>query len=132
MKFPKFHFQVNKADGDVYVLLAGSSEDSSEDTQDSSEDAQTGEENTSEDASGNDSQVADEQTESDGSDGSDDSSDSSSQEENHICTISIECSSILDNWDDLKSSKAEFVPSDGWILYTSEISFTPGDTVLMC
>lgn len=41
----------------MYVLLAGSSEDSSEDTQDSSEDAQTGEENTSEDASGNDSQL---------------------------------------------------------------------------
>lgn len=121
----KISFQVNKADGDVYVLLAGSSEGSAEDEQESSEEVQGTDEETS-DASGNDSQAADEQTESDGSD---DSSDSSSQEENHTCTISIECSSILDNWDDLKSSKAEFVPSDGWILYTSEISFTPGDTV---
>ena len=77
----KISFQVNKADGDVYVLLAGSSEDSSEDTQDSSEDAQTGEENTSEDASGNDSQVADEQTESDGSDGSGDGEDADLEEE---------------------------------------------------
>lgn len=49
-------------------------------------------------------------------------------QENHTCTISIECSSILNKWDDLKSTKAEFVPSDGWILYPSEVSFTPGDT----
>ena len=26
------------------------------------------------------------------------------------CTFSIECSTILNNWDDLKESKAEFVP----------------------
>ena len=48
--------------------------------------------------------------------------------ESHTCTISIDCSSILDNRDDLKAEKAEFVPSDGWILYPSEVSFTPGDT----
>ena len=35
------------------------------------------------------------------------------------CTFSIECSTILNNWDDLKESKAEFVPADGWILYPS-------------
>ena len=35
---------------------------------------------------------------------------------------------MLNKWDDLKSTKAEFVPSDGWILYPSEVSFTPGDT----
>ena len=32
------------------------------------------------------------------------------------CTISIECSSILDNMEALKETKKEFVPSDGWIL----------------
>ena len=47
----------------------------------------------------------------------------------HICTISIECSTILNNWPDLDESKAEFVPSDGWILYPSEVEFTPGETV---
>lgn len=30
------------------------------------------------------------------------------------CTISIECSSILDNMEDLKETKKEFVPS-GWM-----------------
>lgn len=47
----------------------------------------------------------------------------------HTCTISIECSTILDNMDDLKKSKKDFVPSDGWILYASEVEYTPGETV---
>jgi len=38
------------------------------------------------------------------------------------CTISIECSSILDNMEDLKETKKEFVPSDGWILKETEVS----------
>lgn len=29
----------------------------------------------------------------------------------------------------MDQSKAEFVPSDGWILYPSEVSYTPGETV---
>ena len=37
----KISFQVSKADGDTYVLLVGSSEDSSEETEDASEDVQT-------------------------------------------------------------------------------------------
>ena len=44
-------------------------------------------------------------------------------------TISIECSTILDNQDDLKETKKEFVPEDGWILPETEVSFTTGDTV---
>ena len=32
------------------------------------------------------------------------------------CTISIECSTILDHMEDLKETKKEFVPQDGWIL----------------
>lgn len=48
--------------------------------------------------------------------------------ESHTCTVSIDCSSILDNRDDLKSEKAEFVPSDGWILEPEEVSFKSGDT----
>ena len=45
------------------------------------------------------------------------------------CTFSIECSTILNNWDNLKESKAEFVPADGWILYPSEVEFYEGETV---
>ena len=50
--------------------------------------------------------------------------------ESHTCTISIECSSILDNPDALKPEKTEFVPSDGWILEPEEVSFKSGDTAL--
>lgn len=45
------------------------------------------------------------------------------------CTISIECSTILSNWDSLKESKAPYVPGDGWILNSQTVEFTPGETV---
>lgn len=45
------------------------------------------------------------------------------------CTISIECSTILDNKDKLNSSKEEFVPSDGWILKATETEFEAGESV---
>ena len=45
------------------------------------------------------------------------------------CTISIECSNILDNMDDLKKTKEEFVPEDGWILKETEVAFQGGETV---
>ena len=47
----------------------------------------------------------------------------------NTCTISISCATILDNMDNLKSSKAEFVPSDGWILAPTEVEFTEGESV---
>ncbi|URW86532.1 hypothetical protein M5E86_02160 [Blautia wexlerae] len=47
--------------------------------------------------------------------------DSSDEDTAMTCTFSIECSTILNNWNDLKESKAEFVPADGWILYPSEV-----------
>lgn len=47
----------------------------------------------------------------------------------HTCTISIECSTILNNWDNFETSKADFVPSDGWILYSSQVEYSPGETV---
>lgn len=123
----KITFQVTKADGDVYVLLGGSSEGTAEDEQN---DVSSGDDGSADNGSADNGETessGDTTVSNDSSSSGDDSS--SSQEESHTCTISIECSSILDNWDDLKSSKAEFVPSDGWILYPSEISFTPGDTV---
>ena len=45
------------------------------------------------------------------------------------CTISIECKTILDNLDKLRSSKTDYVPADGWILYKSTVEFEKGDTV---
>lgn len=47
----------------------------------------------------------------------------------HTCTFSIDCSAILNNMDDLKSGKEEFVPSNGAIFAASEVEFTPGDNV---
>ena len=45
------------------------------------------------------------------------------------CTISIDCQTILDNIGDLKETKKEFVPENGWILPEVEVKFTTGDTV---
>ena len=42
------------------------------------------------------------------------------------CTISIDCQTILDNIGDLKETKKEFVPEDGWILPEMEVKFTTG------
>ena len=47
----------------------------------------------------------------------------------HTCTISVECSTILDNWDSLNQNKTEFVPSDGYIIYPSVVEYSPGETV---
>ncbi len=44
-------------------------------------------------------------------------------------SITIQCDAILDNIDDLKSSKKEFVPEDGVILPETEVSFYKDDTV---
>ena len=36
---------------------------------------------------------------------------------------------ILDNMEQLNQEKADFVPADGWILYSSTVEYTPGETV---
>ena len=45
------------------------------------------------------------------------------------CTISIECKNILNNMDNLKKTKEEFIPEDGWILKETEVAFQGGETV---
>ncbi len=45
------------------------------------------------------------------------------------CTISINCATILDNMDKLDPAKKDFVPSDGWILKKTTVTFEPGETV---
>lgn len=51
------------------------------------------------------------------------------QPEVYTCTVSIYCSTILDNMDLLDPAKASCVPSDGCILGTTTVEFTPGQTV---
>lgn len=45
------------------------------------------------------------------------------------CTLSIECSTILDNMDQLKESKKSFVPKDGVILDQVSAAIEDGDSV---
>ena len=45
------------------------------------------------------------------------------------CTISINCSTILSNMDNLPAEKEEFVPSDGWILKSTKVSYSAGESV---
>ena len=45
------------------------------------------------------------------------------------CTISINCSTILDNMDKLDPAKKDFVPSNGWILKKTTVTFEKGETV---
>ena len=45
------------------------------------------------------------------------------------CTISIDCSTILDNMDKLKRGKEGLIPSDGILLAKTEVQYEEGDTV---
>lgn len=45
------------------------------------------------------------------------------------CTLAIYCDTILNNWDDLDTAKASFVPADGVILAPTRVSFESGETV---
>lgn len=45
------------------------------------------------------------------------------------CTIAIYCDTILDNWDNLDTAKASFVPQDGVVLKPVTVAFTEGETV---
>jgi hypothetical protein len=47
----------------------------------------------------------------------------------NTCTLSISCSTILNNMQNLTAGKSGFVPSDGWILTPTETTFTNGETV---
>jgi hypothetical protein len=47
----------------------------------------------------------------------------------HTCTFSIECSTILNNLDQLDSDKLEMVPSGGVILAKTTVTFYEGESV---
>jgi hypothetical protein len=52
-----------------------------------------------------------------------------SEEKTYTCTISIYCSTILNNMDLLDPAKVSCVPSDGCILGSTTVEFENGDTV---
>ena len=128
--------------GDTYYLVGGVSKVSSD--SDSSKKNETADKKEAEKKSDDkkktndtsngqtNSNLADEQSENQES-GSDENEQASSDEEqssaSHTCTLSIECSTILNNMDSLKSSKKDFVPSDGWIMAPTEVEYTPGESV---
>lgn len=66
-----------------------------------------------------------------GGNGSSDSSGSGSSggDSGSTCTLSISCSTILNNKKNLTKGKEEFVPSDGWILKPTTVSFSSGESV---
>lgn len=51
------------------------------------------------------------------------------QKKAYTCTISIECSTILNNLSDLTPDKRELVPSNGVILPTTTVTFYEGESV---
>ena len=121
-------FTVSKA-GDTFYLVGGSTTGSEADADTSEATEETDGSNTTSDNSTSD------KTSGKTSDKSVSTSDKKTEdtaqktESKKTCTISIDCKTILDNLDKLRSSKTDYVPADGWILYKSTVEFDDGDTV---
>ena len=47
----------------------------------------------------------------------------------YSCTISISCATILDNMDLVEEQKKQLVPSDGWLLSETAVTFYEGESV---
>lgn len=47
----------------------------------------------------------------------------------YSCTISISCATILDNMDLVEEQKKQLVPSDGWLLPETVVTFYEGESV---
>ena len=52
-----------------------------------------------------------------------------SDDPQNLCTITIVCSTILDNIDKLEEAKAPYVPADGILLPETTVEFAEGETV---
>ena len=50
-------------------------------------------------------------------------------QDGNVCTITIVCSTVLDNIDTVNKEKIPFIPKDGTILPQTQVSFSEGDTV---
>ena len=124
-------FNVTKTGGDFYLIGGSTTGEETDENTDSAEkkQAQNGE-NTSGSSSGQSgTSVPDSNAGNTNTSGDDGDNTGNDEDTGMTCTFSIECSTILNNWDNLKESKAEFVPADGWILYPSEVEFYEGETV---
>ena len=109
--------------GDTYYILAGKSKEDNEENKGAEEKTKNNGNNDQQSHDVDNSPTGNNQNDSE------QAAETQSGQSSHTCTISIECSTILNNWDDLNEAKADFVPSDGWILYTSEVEYSPGETV---
>lgn len=119
--------------GDTFYLVGGSTtgtEDTGE-TESSSSDEASGNNTSSGKTSTKDSssKTASSSDKNASSDKASSDKTTETTEKALTCTISIDCKTILDNLDDLRASKADYVPADGWILYKSTVEFEQGDTV---
>lgn len=121
-------FTVSKA-GDTFYLVGGSTTGSEADADTSEATEETDGSNTTSDNSTSDKTSG--KTSDKSASTSDKKTEDTAQktESKKTCTISIDCKTILDNLDNLRSSKTDYVPADGWILYKSTVEFDDGDTV---
>ena len=119
--------------GDTYYILAGKSKEDNEENKGAEEKTKNNGNNDQQSHEVDNSPTGNNQNDSEQAaetqSGQSSGENQNDQGSSHTCTISIECSTILNNWDDLNEAKADFVPSDGWILYTSEVEYSPGETV---
>ncbi|MEW8994994.1 DUF4430 domain-containing protein [Clostridium sp.] len=126
----KLTFEVTEADG-TYYLLGGKTKKASDKEVKNEEDSQKEKsENSKEQGSVKEQAGVKEQAsvkEKPDDKASVSPGDNSSKK--YTCTISIECGTILNNRNDLNKNKVDFVPSNGWILGSKTVEFTPGETV---
>ena len=119
--------------GDTFYLVGGSTTGTDASDEATSETDATDTEGNTAKSSGSNNSSGKTSSKSSSSAASTDKAASSKTEETTekalTCTISIDCKTILDNLDDLRASKADYVPADGWILYKSTVEFEQGDTV---
>lgn len=119
--------------GDTFYLVGGTTTGTDDSDEAANENDSTNTESSTGKNSGSNNSSGKTTTKDTSSTSSTDKATSSKAEETTektlTCTISIDCKTILDNLDDLRASKADYVPADGWILYKSTVEFEQGDTV---
>lgn len=110
---------VSSLDGDVYLVggITGATGNNNNNN------------NTSANAGSNNGLTGNQGSQNTSSSDGGDVKNNTSSDNTLTCTISIDCSTILDNMDKLASGKEEFVPSNGLILAPSSITFTKGESV---
>ncbi len=82
------------------------------------------------DESSKPSETSEESIEESREDSREDSKEESREEEKiHTCTISVECTAVFNNLQDLDKEKLAIIPSDGIILPPTRVEFSEGETV---